>query len=606
VDLWRATFDRKLDRVVHSVAPGFGHGVLGPVVANVFQVLRVSASLWEHGQEWFSIHVEPSVTAFELQHAMESERYSYNERNFSEAQKLGKPVRAEYGGFLDIYVPILKGRRNAAMMVVGPVAARRPTSADVLERWRWLTGRQGHPADPEFASYLSATLSTLVLEGEALSRFEELLQCLALLMAGEGRADVIANRAGTLRAEIEQARFVDRMWEAVRNMIDDRTSRTRYTEAHGAGLRRLGFTRRADTVLVGLTVSRAPGDLVDAAILRDAFQREVVHAARSMGNVLAGQVGDHGVVLLAGMGSGAAGRRKLLGFAEQMTKRAEGQFGFSLHFGLSPVSEAADLSRCFQVALGAAESALSQGVKLVVAESSSGRPRRSAGHLRRELARAVEERPELLAAKFDIYLEAVATQCGYRVDAARGYLEAGFERIAEPLVGVGALDPRGFATLTEALDRAAGEARSVRDLFAAYRRAVRDIADAVERPVAARRDRSLRSAIDFIHQHYTEPLRLESVARSAGFTASHFSKLFIRREKIPFERYVRRLRLERAKQLLVTTTLDSTRIAELSGFGSVFYFSRVFRAELGVTPLEYRRRPRGARSLRVKKVKGNS
>jgi AraC-like DNA-binding protein len=606
VDLWRATFDRKLDRVVHTVSPGFGHAVLGPVVANVFQVLRVSASLWEHGQEWFSIHVEPSVTTFELQHGMESERYSYNERNFARARKLGKPVHAEYGGYLDIYVPIRKGRRCVAIMVVGPVAARRPTSADVLERWRWLTGRQGHPADPEFASYLAAALSTLVLEGNGLSRFEELLQCLALLLAGEGEADMIANRAGALRAEIEQARFVDRMWDAVRNMIDDRTSRTRYTEAHGAGLRRLGLPRRADTVLVGLTVSRSPGDLVDAAILRDAFQREVVHAARAMGGMLAGQVGDHGVVILAGMGAGAGARRKVLGFAEQIAKRAERQFGFLLHFGVSPVSDSADLSRCYQVALGAAESALGQGVKMVVAESATGRAPRSAGHLRRELARAVEERPELLAAKFDIYLEAVATQCGYRVDAARGYLEAGFERIAEPLVGTGALDPRGFATLGEALDRAAGEARSMPDLFAAYRRAVGDIADALQRPVAARRDRSLRSAIDFIHQHYTEPLRLGSVARSAGFTASHFSKLFIQREKIPFERYVRRLRLERAKQLLATTALDSTRIAELSGFGSVFYFSRVFRAELGVTPLEYRRRPRGARSSRVKKAKENS
>jgi AraC-like DNA-binding protein len=606
VDLWRATYDRKLDRVVHATSPGFGHTILGPVVANVFQVLRVSASLCEHGKEWFSIHVEPSVTGFELQHGMESERYAYNGLRIAQALRQGKLVRGEYGGYVDFFVPIRKARRSIALMVVGPVASRPPTSADVLERWRWLTGRQGHPADPEFASYLAATLSTLVLAGPSLGRFEELLECLAQLLAGEGRADVIANRAGELRAEIEQARFVDRMWEAVRNMNDDRTSRTRYTEAHRSGLRRLGLTRKADMVLVGLTVGRAPDDPVDEAIRRDAFQRDVVNAARAMGEVLAGQVGDHGIVLLSGLGATALARRKLFGFAERMAKRAECDFGFSLHFGASQVAESADLSRCFRVALGAAESALGQGTKLVVAESMATRPPRSAGHLRRELARAVEERPELLAAKFDIYLEAVAGQCGYRVDAARGYLEAGFERIAEPLVGSGALDAKGFETLCEVLDRAAGEARSMRDLFAAYRRAVEDVADALKRPVAARRDRSLRAAVDFIHQHYTEPLRLESVARLAGFTPSHFSKLFIQREKMPFERYVRRLRLERAKQLLITTTLDSTRIAELAGFGSVFYFSRVFRALIGVTPLEYRRSPVSDTRRRVKKVKRNS
>ena len=57
---------------------------------------------------------------------------------------------------------------------------------------------------------------------------------------------------------------------------------------------------------------------------------------------------------------------------------------------------------------------------------------------------------------------------------------------------------------------------------------------------------------------------------------------------MPFEQYVRALRLERAKQLLSSTELNATRVAELSGFNSSQYFSRVFRNKLGVTPLEFR------------------
>jgi AraC-like DNA-binding protein len=119
---------------------------------------------------------------------------------------------------------------------------------------------------------------------------------------------------------------------------------------------------------------------------------------------------------------------------------------------------------------------------------------------------------------------------------------------------------------------------------------------AVERPVPARQDRSLRAALDHIHAHFCEPLRLARVARIAGFAPSHFSKLFILREKTSFERYVRGLRIERARQLLTGTALHVTRIADLCGFNSLQYFGRAFRTVVGTTPLAYRRNPAGIKS----------
>jgi AraC-like DNA-binding protein len=111
----------------------------------------------------------------------------------------------------------------------------------------------------------------------------------------------------------------------------------------------------------------------------------------------------------------------------------------------------------------------------------------------------------------------------------------------------------------------------------------------VEQPVPARQDRSLRAALDYIHQNYSGPLRLGRVARIAGFTPNHFSKLFIKSERLPFEQYVVRLRVDRAKQLLAGTELDVMRVAELSGFNSAPYFCRVFRRATGTTPLAFRR-----------------
>ena len=41
--------DEASEAMIHQVAPGFGHALLAPMVAHVFQELRISAAVWEHG-----------------------------------------------------------------------------------------------------------------------------------------------------------------------------------------------------------------------------------------------------------------------------------------------------------------------------------------------------------------------------------------------------------------------------------------------------------------------------------------------------------------------------------------------------------------------------
>ena len=53
--------------------------------------------------------------------------------------------------------------------------------------------------------------------------------------------------------------------------------------------------------------------------------------------------------------------------------------------------------------------------------------------------------------------------------------------------------------------------------------------------------------------------------------------------------YIRSFRLHRAKQLLQTTNLNVSEIAFEVGFANLSYFSRVFKEEFGISPLETRR-----------------
>jgi AraC-like DNA-binding protein len=247
------------------------------------------------------------------------------------------------------------------------------------------------------------------------------------------------------------------------------------------------------------------------------------------------------------------------------------------------------LSEQVQAALAAAESAVSQGVRLV--HATAGQPTESPlAALQRELGTRLEEKPDALPARFDRYLEAVGARCGFRLDPARAYLEAGFVRVAESLRESGALDERSLAGLTSELDRTAADAATVNELFVAYRRALGDVAEAIAKPRAPAADRSLRRAEEYMRKHYAEALSLARVARVAGFSPTYFSELFRKRQGITFERHLVSLRIERAKQLLSGTGLNLERVARLSGLSTRTYLGRVFKRFAGETPMQYRRR----------------
>jgi AraC-like DNA-binding protein len=354
--------------------------------------------------------------------------------------------------------------------------------------------------------------------------------------------------------------------------------------------------------MVGLTVSEAASsDPVDLAVRRDAFQRACVELAGSAGAAVAGRAGDHGVVLVsAWTGSASAKKRRLMELSDRVSSLARKRFGFRLSYGAAAAVGSVPLSRIYQAAFGAAASALSSGARFVTADPEAPESLQPLRRLRSDLGATFEESPSLVGARFDRYIEAVALHCGDRLDAARGELGAGLERLAEPLLASGALDAKSFDSLCETLDRAALEALTLSDLSAAYRRAVADVAEAVDRPAVARRDRSLRRALDYVHQHYTERLPLSKVARLAGFAPYYFSHLLREREKMTFADYVNKLRIERARQLLVDTELTLGRVAELSGFRSAQYLCRVFRAANGTTPGAYRARLGSAQANQYK------
>jgi AraC-like DNA-binding protein len=568
------------------------HALLAPVVANSFQVLDVGISIDAPG-DWYDIYARPfelDLLSFELEHGVEVERVEYNRRHLTQARRLGSTVVAHYRGFTDLFVPIVTPRGADTVLVTGPFATSRPTGRDVQRRWRALAGRPGHPGDPEFAHYLAATLSTLALEGTRAAAFQKLVESLAQLMTPEGDAQSLIREVHTLRKDLALARFAERMWNVARAMVDEKTSRA-WTSPHCAvRLRALGIDSYPEHVVVGLFVNmKRDSDPVDELIRRDAFQRACVGLGQAS-HAASGKIGGHGVTFLCrGQSSEPRTRRHLEDLTLEAESLARRQFGLGMHFGLSTLP--GPLTEQYQSALAAAESAVSKNIRVV--DASDALPAENPlGALRRELGERIEESPETLPARFDRYIEAVAARCGYRLDPAAAHLEAGFERIVESFRDGGAIDAKSLRALMTGLERAAVEARTVSELFTAYRRAVNDVAQAVRQPKGARGDHGLRRAEEYVRRHYAEPLGLDRVARVAGYAPKYFSVLFKQKQRMTFESYLTNLRIERAKQLLSGTTLNLERVARLSGFATRTYLGRVFKRRVGVTPIAFRRRVR--------------
>jgi len=107
-----------------------------------------------------------------------------------------------------------------------------------------------------------------------------------------------------------------------------------------------------------------------------------------------------------------------------------------------------------------------------------------------------------------------------------------------------------------------------------------------ENPVAWRR------LTAHIQEHLHDLGGIDRLAEKAGYSRSHFSRLFRQQTGLSPQQYVINARIALAKELLRGSTLSVSEIALRAGYGDVFGFSTQFRRRTGQTPSGYRVRVR--------------
>lgn len=96
-------------------------------------------------------------------------------------------------------------------------------------------------------------------------------------------------------------------------------------------------------------------------------------------------------------------------------------------------------------------------------------------------------------------------------------------------------------------------------------------------------------AQEYIQKNYSEKdISLHSVANQVNVSPNHFSTIFSQNIGETFISYITRIRLERAKTLLKTTSKRISDIGYEVGYNDTQYFSYVFKKNIGITPKAFR------------------
>lgn len=107
--------------------------------------------------------------------------------------------------------------------------------------------------------------------------------------------------------------------------------------------------------------------------------------------------------------------------------------------------------------------------------------------------------------------------------------------------------------------------------------------------------RIVEQVTGLLTNHYREDLSLEACAEQFHTSPYTLSRAFKQILGINYVDYLQRLRMDKAKELLISTTLKIQEVADQVGYQHS-YFNKVFKTETGLTPTQYREKFRSGQA----------
>lgn len=149
-------------------------------------------------------------------------------------------------------------------------------------------------------------------------------------------------------------------------------------------------------------------------------------------------------------------------------------------------------------------------------------------------------------------------------------------------------------------------AHELNDLFldatAGYRLKAKlyELFDRVDHIISVKEENPINSVVQYIEKHFTEDIDCRKLVELSYLSQASLYRAFKKQTGMTPIEYKNYLRVRQAKTMLQTEEYSAGEIAEILGFDSIYYFSRIFKAFTGISPTMYRQqtKPEGVNTFR--------
>lgn len=111
----------------------------------------------------------------------------------------------------------------------------------------------------------------------------------------------------------------------------------------------------------------------------------------------------------------------------------------------------------------------------------------------------------------------------------------------------------------------------------------------IEREMNAKGNQHINKVIDILERDYSQDISLNLVAEQLSMNPAYISRLFKQITGQTFVDYLKHIRIEKSKELLVQSELKVNVVGKQVGYENAYYFIKVFKDMVGLTPGEYKK-----------------
>jgi AraC-like DNA-binding protein len=526
-------------------------------------------------------------------------RDAYVQDNFTRVFRDRKARRDRFGGCVDFFAPVIRNGICEGFLISGAFREKPWTAVELSQRWKEISGGEGSDLNPDFVRYVTVALDMPILDVVGMDGYARTLDLMARWLAGD-EDDAMLAEIGRLRREIFAPRFFHLYWAEWTLGLDKFFAREEKNRELAVWEKdEMGITLPPNVVLAIMPYSggKSSGLVEDLCRARD-FQWEAFHLARRFGDAVAAPLGDYGAVVLASVKATrgtAQGRLEAREKAQAFRKELEKRFGVTVLAGVGSVQkENHNLARSYREAVAALHMAIETGQNPSFVESTVGEregvPIAGLRASMRELADAMSlvSKGRLAIAREKFVRQVLFASHGQSENVKIHFLSA-LQVLLERFEARSSVTRADARKLGDDLADRVASARNLPELIAVFAGTLGALERYQEKPREAGSIARVEEVIKAIEDEPGKPWKLSAFCRRTGLSAPTFLKRFKKVTGMGFGPFLRKVRLQKARQMLQEGTLTLERIAQDCGFNSASYLIQVFNKTMGTSPRKYRK-----------------